>query len=237
MNNRLLDPIPSIPFPNTAGIQIIATDDPLICISECMQDAFLFQPCYFEQGIDGATDKIYVRKTVAQMLLQASQNLPEGYQLKILDAWRPPAVQKALFDNYYNILCNAPENASKSKEELLEMAMQFVSYPSEDPKSPFVHATGGAVDLTIVDENGKELDMGTVFDDFSEVAHTDYFESSTSICIRNNRRMLYNAMIAAGFTNFTSEWWHYDFGDRFWAAMTRQDSIYEGIYEEPVFCF
>ena len=232
-----MDPIPSIPQPITENIQILAVDDPLICISQCMRDSFLFQPSYFEQGLNGATDKIYVRKTVAQMLLQATQNLPEGYKLKIYDAWRPPAVQKALFDNYYHTLCSAPENAAKSNEELLKMALLFVSYPSEDPKTPFVHATGGAVDLTVVDENGEELDMGTAFDDFSDAAHTDYFENSPSTHIRDNRRMLYHAMIRAGFTNFSSEWWHYDFGDRFWAALSHKDSIYEGIYEEPAFHF
>ena len=116
------------------------------------------------------------------------------------------------------------------------MASLFVSYPSEDPDCPFVHSTGGAVDLTIVDPEGRELDMGTGFDDFSDAANTAYFEKNGSQEIRDNRRLLYNVMLAAGFTNYPSEWWHYDFGDRFWAAIKNTDSIYQGIYTEPTPC-
>jgi D-alanyl-D-alanine dipeptidase len=192
----------------------------------------VFQPKYWERGVPGAVAKIYVRKTVEEMLLAAANLLPEGYKLKILDAWRPAAVQKALFDEYYSVLQERFQG-DKSEDELKEMASQFVSYPSEDPNRPFVHATGGAVDLTIVDAKGKELNMGTAFDDFSDAAHTTYFENTDCTEIRDNRRLLYHVMAGVGFTNYPGEWWHYDFGDRFWAAIAQRDSIYRGIYELP----
>ena len=47
---------------------------------------------------------------------------------------------------------------------------------------------------------------------------------------RDNRRILYNAMLNVGFTNYPSEWWHYDFGDLFWGAMTQEDVIYPSVY-------
>lgn len=225
-------PIPCRDFPNAGSVVIAPVEEPLVCISETCREKMVFQPKYWERGVPGAVAKIYVRKTVEEMLLAAANLLPEGYKLKILDAWRPAAVQKALFDEYYSVLQERFQG-DKSEDELKEMASQFVSYPSEDPNRPFVHATGGAVDLTIVDAKGKELNMGTAFDDFSDAAHTTYFENTDCTEIRDNRRLLYHVMAGVGFTNYPGEWWHYDFGDRFWAAIAQRDSIYRGIYELP----
>ena len=230
----MLAPIPDNTIQDTSKINIVPVSDPLVCISDIFQGAMVFQPKYFERGIPGAIRRVYARQTVANMLLTAENSLPDGYKLKIFDAWRPIAVQKALYNEYYSSLQYTFKGMKKSERELKEIASRFVSYPSEDPNCPFVHSTGGAVDLTIIDASGRELDMGTDFDEFSDAAHTAYFESTTFHNIRNNRRLLYNAMISAGFTNYPSEWWHYDFGDRFWAAMTNQESIYNGIYVEPI---
>lgn len=227
-------PIPDNVLPDTSNIKIIPIDEPLVCISDKFRDIMVFESQYFKRGIPGAIRQIYVRKTVAEMLLKAAQALPAGYKLKIFDAWRPVAVQKALFDEYYASLVREFKDSGKSEAELKEMALLFVSYPSEDPGCPFAHATGGAVDLTIVDAAGRELNMGTDFDDFSDAANTVYFENTSLHEIRDNRRLLYNAMLSAGFTNFPSEWWHYDFGDRFWAATTNRESVYTGIYTEPL---
>ena len=233
LRNPLAAPIPSTPIPNTNNIRLLATEDPLVCISESMGENLLFQPHYFQQGLPGATAKMYVRKSVADMLQCAARNLPEGYKLKILDAWRPPAVQSALFCEYYDRIRSCFTTAEKTDEQIREMAQLFVSFPSEDPNTPFVHATGGAVDLTVVDASGNELDMGTAFDDFSDKAHTAYFETAPFSPVRDNRRILYNAMIRAGFTNYPAEWWHYDYGNAFWAALNDTNAIYQGIYTEP----
>lgn len=74
--------------------------------------------------------------------------------------------------------------------------------------------------------------MGTGFDSFSDKTRTDYYETnSIDLNIRNNRRILYNAMISAGFTNLPSEWWHFDFGDRFWGYYNNKPAIYEGVFD------
>ena len=231
--NDIEKPIPQRDLPDTAGVTIVPVEEPLICISEIYREVMEFQPKYWERGIPGALERVYVRKTVADMLLAAVRLLPDGCKLKIFDAWRPAAVQKALFGEYYSVLQQTFQSEKKSEAELKKMTSQFVSYPSEDPDCPFVHSTGGAVDLTIVDAQGKELNMGTGFDDFTDAAHTAYFESADNTEVRDNRRLLHHVMTAAGFTNYPGEWWHYDYGDRFWAAMTQRDSIYRGIYEMP----
>lgn len=226
-------PIPNIALPDADNVRIVSNNEPLVCISDKFHDLMAFQPKYFERGVPGATRHMYVRQTVSEMLWKAAHALPAGFQLKIYDAWRPARVQKALFDEYYSALCQAQKGSVMDAQKLREQALLFVSYPSDDPDTPFVHSTGGAVDLTIVDASGKELNMGTAFDSFSDAAHTAYFENSSNHEVRDNRRLLYHTMLSVGFTNYPAEWWHYDFGDRFWAAMRKETSFYKGIYHDP----
>ena len=108
----------------------------------------------------------------------------------------------------------------------------FVSKPSYDVKHPSLHNTGGAVDLTLCDENGDYLDMGTKFDEFSGKSWTNHFEEiEQDDIVRDNRRLLYNTMIKAGFANLPSEWWHYDYGGKFWAYFTKNEAIYDGVID------
>lgn len=88
------------------------------------------------------------------------------------------------------------------------------------------------VDLTLCNENGEYLDMGTKFDEFGGRAWTNHFEEiEHDDKVRDNRRLLYNTMIEAGFTNLPSEWWHYDYGDKFWAYFTENKALYEGVMD------
>ena len=65
--------------------------------------------------------------------------------------------------------------------------------------------------VTIVDNFGNEINMGTEFDCFKDTANTNYYElNNINDEIRNNRRLLYNAMLQAGFTNLPTEWWHFE---------------------------
>jgi D-alanyl-D-alanine dipeptidase len=123
-------------MPDAVGVTIAPMEEPMICLSETCQEVMVFQPKYWERKIPGAVAQVYVRKTVADMLLAAARLLPDGYKFKIFDAWRPVAVQKALFGEYYAVLQQRFQGENKSEAELKKMAAQFVSYPSEDPDCP-----------------------------------------------------------------------------------------------------
>jgi len=175
---------------------------------------------------------MWVRQGVADALYRASQLLPKGCRFQVWGAWRPLALQQALFDKYVESLRkNEPE---LSYEDLRKKAQQFISLPSTNPKKPSPHNTGRAVDLTLIGPDGKELDMGTEFDHFGIEAETTYFEhrlregaiSEQEIQILKNRRLLYSIMITAGFTNYLDEWWHYDFGNQIWGRIKGQAAIY-----------
>ena len=191
---------------------------------------------YTKLGMNHATDKCLVRKEVYDKLILAHSFLPEGYRFYIYDAWRPFLLQEELYRDYSEKVIHQFHLENAPEVEQLKMIAAFVSVPRKDSDYPPVHTTGGAVDLTILDAQGRFLDMGSGFDEISERSNTVYFEehpeetNAQAIC--ENRRLLYNAMMKAGFTNLPSEWWHYDFGDRFWAYYTTKSAMYRGVFEK-----
>ncbi|MCS3917463.1 D-alanyl-D-alanine dipeptidase [Caldanaerobacter subterraneus subsp. tengcongensis MB4] len=185
---------------------------------------------YFLQGIKGALPECYVRESVYEKLLEAADLLPPGYKFVIFDTWRPIQVQQSLFDTLKEQF--RKQYPSESEEEITKRTLTFVALPSTDPTRPSPHNTGGAVDLTIADDKGRLLNMGTEYDDPTEKARTTYFEellkegkelSKEEREALENRRLLFNIMTSVGFTNYLDEWWHYDYGNQNWAWVSKKE--------------
>jgi tetratricopeptide (TPR) repeat protein len=106
----------------------------------------------------------------------------------------------------------------------------YVSPPGVAP-----HVTGGAVDLTLCTETGTELPMGTQVNatppESDEACHTAYAGVPEEAA--RNRRTLGAAMTAAGFVNYPMEWWHWSYGDRYWAFTTGARHAPYGPAETP----
>lgn len=171
------------------------------------------------------------RESVATKLMLASTYLPSDCVLYIRDAHRTIAMQKELFDEYYNKLASEHPNATES--ELIKLTNDYVIIPTANPLAPPPHSTGGAIDLTI-HCNGEKIEMGSVSGKYVPQDETAYYEMQLA---RNNitlfgvqslinRRILYNAMIFAGFTNNPNEWWHFDYGNQFWAKIKGTTAVY-----------
>ena len=120
------------------------------------------------------------------------------HHLLVLDALRPQRVQQQLWDAL--------------------QGTELLGYIAE-PSRGSIHSFGMALDITIVGPDGRELDMGTGFDDLSERSHPalelvllekgEITEEQVA-----HRRLLRDAMFQAGFFGINSEWWHFDCGDR-----------------------
>jgi D-alanyl-D-alanine dipeptidase len=106
-----------------------------------------------------------------------------GYRLKIFDAFRPSEAQWVMWNH-------TPDP-------------EFLA----DPRRGSPHSRGVAVDLTLLDAAGKELDMGTGFDAFTPLSHHASLEVSPAA--QANRLMLLGIMTAAGWDFYRNEWWHY----------------------------
>jgi D-alanyl-D-alanine dipeptidase len=119
-------------------------------------------------------------------------------RLLVLDALRPHRVQEQLWQHL-------------AGTEL----RQYLA----DPARGSIHSFGMAVDVTLLDAQGLELDMGTGFDDLSVLSHPDMedlhlAQGRLSPLQLANRCILRTAMTGHGFYGIHSEWWHFDFGDK-----------------------
>ncbi|MEM9000716.1 MAG: M15 family metallopeptidase [Bacteroidota bacterium] len=127
----------------------------------------------------------YVRAKTAKALIKSNTAfLEKGYRIKFYDCYRPNSVQYKMWKLFPN--------------------PQYVANPVKGS----IHNKGGAVDITLVDMDGNELDMGTDFDFFGEKAHHDFVDLSQKVL--NNRKLLKNTMEAHGFWSIRTEWWHYN---------------------------
>jgi D-alanyl-D-alanine dipeptidase len=116
----------------------------------------------------------------------------------VLDALRPQRVQQELWD------------ALAGTDLQLYLA---------EPGRGSIHSFGMALDITLLDGAGAELDMGTGFDDMTELSHPaleEGFLARGDLTAEQvaNRQLLRDAMFQAGFVGIRTEWWHFDCGDR-----------------------
>ena len=189
---------------------------------------------YSKLNLDSAIEKVYLRKTVAEMLYKARKILPKEYGLKIWDAWRPLQLQEDLYYKYKEDIIKEFHLENCPKEEAENKIAKYVSLPVADKEMAPLHATGGAIDVTLTDEFGNNLDLGVEFDEFTYRTNTIYYEndSEKNKEIVKNRRILYHIMTSVGFTNLPSECWHYDYGNKAWAYFTNRPIIYDGKFTE-----
>lgn len=189
-------------------------------------EKLLASPQYYIHGIKGAIPECFVRRSVLERLLEAAAMLPKGLRLVLLDCWRPRMIQTSLHQKFRAEL--REKMPLLNDHEVSTLAAQFVAPPSVSATHPSPHVTGGAVDLTIVNESGLCLPMGTEFDETTEASATDYYEkrieAKEALSIDEeealiNRRLLYTVMMRAGFSNYPDEWWHYDYGNQNWALL------------------
>ena len=190
---------------------------------------FVLEPMYFNKGLSNDS-KMFLRKSVADKLLQTQEKLGE-YKFKIWYGFRSRSVQKTIYDKFWKELSEA--HPDWDEEKLKIEVGTFASVPNNSNRVP-PHATGAAVDLTLIDQEGKELDMGTAFDYFGPEASSLYFEKNyKNEIVRNNRKILREAMLSAGFSGDKDEWWHFDYKNQKWAAELDQNEAIYGETEVP----
>lgn len=170
----------------------------------------------------------HVREGVLARLQDARSLLPAGTDLLFIEGYRPLALQQRYFTAYRNELAAAhPDWAA---ERLHQAASRYVSPPEIAP-----HSAGAAVDLTLVDQDGHELDLGTRVNATPEESDGACFTHAPNLSdhARHHRTLLLNAMQSAGFTNYATEFWHFSVADRYDALMRQEPHARYGPIELP----
>lgn len=156
---------------------------------------------------------IHLRRSAAERLQKAHNALPPNIQLLVVDGYRSQNAQQSLYQHYADELKRHKPHLDR--ETIGRYTQKFVSEPSRKASQPSPHATGGALDVVLI-RDGQMLEFGTAFDHGSPRAALRYFENPLNILherdkeSRANRRLLYWAMIGAGFAGYSYEWWHFN---------------------------
>lgn len=166
-------------------------------------------------------NKVFLRKSVADKIMLAAQSLPFGVYFMIYDAYRPLSVQQQKWHKKYKYYQELYPN--ESAEQITLRTRRVVADPRRGHGG---HQTGGAIDISLCDKNGVELDMGTPYLSTDRNIKT---KSDVNLTAKNNRRLLCKVMQKNGFVNYPNEWWHFCYGDRMWAAYSGKRTCFYGL--------
>ena len=164
-----------------------------------------------------------VRRDLATRLVAAHAALPPGIGLLVVEGHRSPADQSAIIRRYEAEVRAAHPLADGA--EVGRLTSRFVS-----PLAVAPHVAGAAVDLTLADACGDPLEMGTPIDATPEQSDGRCWFAADGIGAdaRAHRALLAEVLTAQGLVNYPTEWWHWSFGDRYWALMTGADAAFYG---------
>jgi len=170
----------------------------------------------------------HLRAGALRRLVRAQRLLPAGVRFLVVEGYRPPDLQRRYFEEYAQTLRRAHPDASP--ERIRELASAYISPPEVAP-----HVSGGAVDLTLCDQDGGELALGTEVNATPEESGGTCRTEAPGISAeaRANRTLMSRALEAAGFVNYPTEWWHWSYGDRYWALLRREPSACYGPAARP----
>ncbi|MFJ8181065.1 M15 family metallopeptidase [Streptomyces sp. NPDC094469] len=205
--------------PRVAAIPVRECGEPLVDVRD---HDFRVDP----RKQDPAGAFAHVREGVLARLHHARSLLPAGIDLLFIEGYRPPSLQRRYFTEYRDELAAA--QPGWTAERLHEAASRYVSPPEIAP-----HSAGAAVDVTLVDQDGHELHLGTRVNASPEESDGACFTHAPDLGdeARHHRALLLNAMESAGFTNYGTEFWHFSAADRYDALMRREPQASYGPIE------
>ncbi len=193
------------------GVHVIESEQPPILIDMRQSDDFLF--------CEKFTHKFLLRREVCEKISAAQKLLPSGYRFIIYEAFRPRSRQIELWENILTQLHS--EHPNWSDDQLAVEADIFVANPYGFGSG---HQAGAAVDITLCSDNGQEFSMGTQVQEFTTLTCTDCTIIKDEEIERRN--ILRKVLESKGVINYPNEWWHFSYGDKLWAEITKHISAF-----------
>jgi D-alanyl-D-alanine dipeptidase len=184
--------------PRVAAVPVRDVDEPLVALDPG-----------FGPG------RALVRRELAVRLQSARAALPSGIYLRVVEGHRPAHRQQAIIERYSAEI--RAVHPGIGEPELHILTSRYVA-----PLAVASHVAGAAVDVTLVDSSGRELDLGTPIDATPEQSGGRCYFATGGIGreARANRDLLARVLCREGLVNYPTEWWHYSYGDRYWALAT-----------------
>lgn len=199
------------------SVPIVDTGEPLVDLA-----GYPIHLATSHPRVSGHADtRFWCRSAVAERLLRANSSLPPGLRLAVVEAHRPLDLQRHHWET--DLAALRRERPGLSDAEAAAENAKLIAPPWIVPP----HSTGGAVDVLLWDATG-EVAMGSQLNERTPAMRTAFEPLDPEH--RRHRRLLCDAMEGAGFVNYGHEWWHYSYGDRYWAHATGAEAaIYDGL--------
>ncbi|MGW0538210.1 M15 family metallopeptidase [Streptomyces sp. NPDC003032] len=208
--------------PRVEAVPVRESGEPLVDSS--LRKALLID----DRKHDDAGAFAHLRSGVLERLMEAQSHLPDGLRLLFIEGYRPPGLQRSYFQEYFDDLRAA--HPRWPEDRVRRAASRYVSPPGIAP-----HSAGAAVDVTLADTDGRELDLGTRVNASPEESDGACYTEADNIGARArlHRNVLNAALRSAGLVNYPTEWWHWSFGDRYWALATQAPAALYGVNDLP----
>lgn len=155
--------------------------------------------------------RAFLRKTVVRMLCRAKNYLPEGMTFIIESAWRSQSSQEKIFQNFVK-----RAGIKEAKKYVAPFKGKYLSG----------HMAGGAVDLRLW-KNGRRVPMKSSKLSYSENAQS--IQPKLPKYIQKNRQIMFRALKKVGLSNFPKEFWHWSYGDIWWAKRNKKKIAIYGV--------
>lgn len=177
-----------------------------------------------------------LREGVLARLEKAQKRLPSGLQFRLYEGYRNPRIQQRLFDGQLRRMnmANPTRSASWCYAQAARLASPLCTFEGVPIVPP--HSTGGAVDIEIVDSEGIPLDFGMALSDW-DVVPPDLCATrchDITDAAANHRRLLVETLAEEGFVNYPREWWHFSYGDQYWAFSTASVHALYGTVQQSI---
>lgn len=167
----------------------------------------------------------YLRKTVAKIICEAKEYLPKDMTFIIGDAWRPRTIQEEIHKSF--MIRFTKKYPKWSEKQVLNEVNKYVAPFSGKYASG--HMTGAAVDLRLA-KNGRKVPMKSSGLTYQENAQSH--QPKLPRHIKKNRKIMFDALSRAGLSNFPKEYWHWSYGDIWWAKRNSKNTAIYGVVEK-----
>lgn len=215
----LMDSVVLMGDPAVARVPVEECDEPLVNAGD------LFVMSDLKKQDEPHRSRL--RAGVMERLRAAQTHLPDGFRLCLVEGLRTSDLQASYFNSYRDQLIASEPHLSQQESYL--KASRYVSPPEIAP-----HVSGAAIDLTLCDPDGNELDLGSPINASPEDSDgACYFDAPVNAEARRHRSILRDVLVEVGMVNYPTEWWHWSYGDRYWALMTGRAAALYGPTTTP----
>ena len=213
MNKSTHQMILPVTYDDLKKIKVVGTDThDIVYIEE--KDGFFLNRIFSKD--------FRIRREVYDLLKEAQRNIPSHLSFMVYEAYRPLQRQIEMWKKIEEGMRN--ENPQASEAEIKALTETFIANPYDGIGSG--HQACCAIDISLCDKDGNELDMGTRCQEMVPQSVTSHPDISPKA--KENRKILFESLENAGFANYPAEWWHYSYGDHQWAFLKGRSEAFFG---------